>query len=94
MVFTKDVIRAAIARFSASAWAGLALVTPGIRPEGAVPDDQRRTQTIGAALAGGADYLVVGRPVTRAPDPAAALAACLTEARAARRPTILGTERG
>ena len=74
--------------------AGLALVTPGIRPEGAVPDDQRRTQTIGAALAGGADYLVVGRPVTRAPDPAAALAACLAEARAARRPAIFDTQRG
>ncbi len=63
---------------------GFVLVTPGIRPQGSAPDDQRRTQTISEALASGADYLVVGRPVTQAPDPAAALAACLDEARAAR----------
>ena len=49
------------------------LVTPGIRPAGAGPDDQSRVATPRAAIAGGADYLVIGRPITRAPDPLAAL---------------------
>jgi orotidine-5'-phosphate decarboxylase len=51
------------------------LVTPGIRPPGATPDDQARIITPDAAVAMGADYLVVGRPITRASDPLAALAA-------------------
>lgn len=51
----------------------LLLVTPGIRPEGAARDDQRRTATPNAALAAGADLLVIGRPVTAAPDPVGAL---------------------
>jgi orotidine-5'-phosphate decarboxylase len=49
------------------------LVTPGIRPAGAATDDQQRVATPRQALADGVDYLVVGRPITRAPDPAAAL---------------------
>ena len=54
------------------------LVTPGIRPAEPTaanqPDDQRRVMTPQAAITAGADYLVVGRPVTRATDPAAIVA--------------------
>lgn len=49
------------------------LVTPGIRPAQAGVDDQKRIMTPEAAIAGGSDYLVIGRPVTRAQDPLAAL---------------------
>jgi len=52
-----------------------ALVTPGIRPADAAADDQARIATPGAAIAAGSTYLVIGRPITRAADPAAALAA-------------------
>ncbi len=51
------------------------LVTPGIRAAGQASADQRRTATAAAALAAGADLLVVGRPLTRAADPEAALEA-------------------
>jgi orotidine-5'-phosphate decarboxylase len=57
------------------------LVTPGIRPGGAGQDDQRRTMTPAQALAAGSDYLVVGRPVTDADDPAAALRTMTKEMR-------------
>ncbi|WP_298644175.1 orotidine-5'-phosphate decarboxylase [uncultured Cardiobacterium sp.] len=50
-------------------------VTPGIRPAWVAADDQSRIMTPEAAIAGGSDYLVIGRPITRATDPAAALAA-------------------
>jgi orotidine-5'-phosphate decarboxylase len=52
--------------------ADMQLVTPGIRPVGADVRDQKRTMTPALAIAGGADRLVVGRPVTEAADPAAA----------------------
>lgn len=55
--------------------AGFCLVTPGIRPATAANDDQQRVMTPAAAVAAGADYLVIGRPVTQARDPVAALAA-------------------
>lgn len=55
------------------------IVTPGIRPAGAAANDQSRTATPQAALDSGADYLVVGRPITAAPDPAAAAEAIVKE---------------
>ena len=51
---------------------GVTRVTPGIRPGGEASDDQRRVASPREALERGADYLVVGRPITAAPDPAAA----------------------
>ena len=50
------------------------LITPGIRPADADTNDQQRIMTPAAAIAAGADYLVVGRPITRAADPVKALA--------------------
>lgn len=55
--------------------AGFNLVTPGIRPANAEIGDQHRVMTPAAALAAGSDYLVIGRPITHAPDPLAALLA-------------------
>lgn len=47
------------------------LVTPGVRPAGGDANDQKRVMTPGQAIRAGADYLVVGRPITRATDPKA-----------------------
>jgi len=55
------------------------LVTPGIRPAGVSAGDQARAATPAAALAAGADYLVVGRPITSAADPAAAARAIVAD---------------
>lgn len=49
------------------------LVTPGVRPADAAQDDQARVATPRQAVADGSDYLVIGRPITRAPDPLAVL---------------------
>jgi len=58
---------------------GFRLVTPGVRPAGAAVGDQRRVMTPREAMVAGADYLVIGRPVTAASDPLAALAAIEAE---------------
>jgi orotidine-5'-phosphate decarboxylase len=58
---------------------GFLIVTPGIRPEGSATQDQTRIVTPGKAIAAGADYLVVGRPITAAPDPRAAAEAIVRE---------------
>ena len=55
------------------------LVIPGIRPEGTASNDQRRIATPAAAIASGASYLVVGRPITQAANPFAAAQAILAE---------------
>lgn len=57
------------------------VVAPGIRPLGSDPDDQRRTKTPAAAIAAGADFIVVGRPVTDARDPRAAATAIIDSLR-------------
>jgi orotidine-5'-phosphate decarboxylase len=59
------------------------LVIPGIRPMGADIGDQRRVASPAAAIAAGASFLVVGRPITRAADPGAAARAILAEMQAA-----------
>ena len=61
----------------------MVLVTPGIRPVGAESGDQKRIVTPSAAIAAGADYLVVGRPIIAAPDPRAAAEAIVAEIAAA-----------
>jgi orotidine-5'-phosphate decarboxylase len=55
------------------------LVVPGIRPAGAAVGDQKRVQTPRDAIAAGADYLVIGRPITEASDPASAARAILAD---------------
>ena len=54
-------------------------VTPGVRPAGAAHGDQKRVATPGQAIAAGADYLVVGRPITAASDPKATAQAIVDE---------------
>ena len=56
-----------------------AIVTPGVRPDGAAVGDQKRIATPYAAILAGADHLVVGRPIVASPDPAAAARAVQAE---------------
>lgn len=58
---------------------GRLIVTPGVRPAGSDVGDQKRVMTPAEAIAEGADHVVVGRPVHRAPDPVAAVEAILAE---------------
>jgi orotidine-5'-phosphate decarboxylase len=59
--------------------ANMLLVTPGIRPAGVASGDQKRVMTPARAIAAGADYLVVGRPILQAADPKAAADAIVAE---------------
>jgi orotidine-5'-phosphate decarboxylase len=62
-----------------AAGSGFLIVTPGIRPEGGASNDQARIVAPANAIAAGADYLVVGRPITAAADPRAAAEAIVAE---------------
>jgi orotidine-5'-phosphate decarboxylase len=55
------------------------LLTPGIRPKGAESQDQVRVMTPSEAIKSGSNWIVVGRPITRAPDPVSAAEATLSE---------------
>jgi len=58
---------------------GRLIVTPGVRPSGSDTGDQKRIATPAAAIAAGADHIVVGRPVWQAPDPRTAAQAIIAE---------------
>ncbi|MBK9080902.1 MAG: orotidine-5'-phosphate decarboxylase [Rhizobiales bacterium] len=79
LILSPEEVGAMRARVGAS----LILVTPGIRPAGAALGDQKRAATPAAAIAAGADALVVGRPITQADDPTAAARAITAEIAAA-----------
>ncbi len=67
------------ARIKAACGAHFRVLTPGIRPAGAIAHDQARVATPRQAVRAGADYLVVGRPIVAAPDPASAARAVWDE---------------
>ena len=68
-----------VARVKETLGSSFVTVVPGIRPAGSSADDQKRVLTPAGAIAEGADYLVIGRPITQAPDPVAAMEAILHE---------------
>ncbi len=68
-----------VAEVRAMAGPAATLVTPGVRPSGGEAGDQKRVATPAQAMASGATYLVIGRPITRAADPAAAAGNLLRE---------------
>jgi len=68
-----------IAAVRQAAGPGLAIVTPGIRPAGTTAADQKRAATPSEAIAAGADYIVVARPIVAASNPAAAARAIVAE---------------
>jgi len=68
-----------VAMLRADLGADFHLVVPGIRPAGAAMGDQKRAMGPREALAAGASRLVIGRPITEAPDPAAAARAILAD---------------
>jgi orotidine-5'-phosphate decarboxylase len=63
---------------------GFAIVTPGVRPVGSETHDQQRIATPAQAIANGASHIVVGRPITHAPDPAAVAQAIISEMQTAK----------
>ena len=67
-----------VARIRAECGPNFKFVTPGVRPAGVAANDQKRVMTPDQALAEGADYLVIGRPITAAEDPAAAAQSIVT----------------
>ena len=71
------------AKIRSAAGPDFLIVTPGVRPRGADTQDQARTVTPQSAIEAGANYLVVGRPITRAADPRAAADAIVAEIKAA-----------
>ncbi len=75
-----------IAAIRAACGPDFLLVVPGVRPAGAAAGDQKRVATPAAAIRAGADLLVVGRPITGAPDPAEAARAIVAEIAGASRP--------
>lgn len=70
-----------VAPVRAAVGPAIMLITPGVRPAGANPDDQARIATPSQALADGADLLVIGRPITGAADPGGAAAAIAASVR-------------
>ena len=78
-----DQLGQSVGQLHFAAGAGFLLVVPGIRPAWAETGDQKRVMTPGEAARRGADYLVIGRPITAADDPAAAARRIAAEVTAA-----------